>query len=653
MLTPIKCKGETNIKIQKQNKVKKFLNLLILFPFVLSAQNELYNKGALIYMQPDALIHVQGTFTNTNAGTFQSDGILEVKGNLVNDSSTFEVASLPSGVLSSSNTSNRVVKFVGTGTQYIQGQFNTSGSRSLYNVVVDKGTSADAVVMKSGTPVTIDGSLIFGQNISGSPITNSTYYPSSLYTVNNNMGFLQTYELQTDTATQNIVTISNSDTDAIMGYPSFVMHSTANTGYVLTQGSLGDTTGSNTKGGLQRAVAASTSASRYAFPIGTIGAHGHGYNAFTIDLAAPVSAQSITAKFVDSTSNTSQYEGAISNYCANCPFDTNANVPAPGFNYYFSSDPCNGGNPQWVILEQAIKNHGYWSIASTDTTASYSLEMFPGSYTDVGNPYASGRILKYSNPNYGSRPDYGFDPTTANWTAQIESAVSSINDLLTYTQNTGCYTGTGVPGGKYRGPGNFAMFRSGQSDALPVTLLYLQANAVNNQYINVSWSTAIEINNAGFYVMRSADAVHFTTVGWVPGHDNSTSTQVYAYNDYAVVPNVVYYYKLKQVDNNGHFTETDIVDAQLTGAGIFTVGDFVPNPARNQSKVIVTCSTAQTIEVRLFDMLGRQMSVSSYDLAPGENTIDLNVQQLADATYSAMINAGNRTYARKLVVTRY
>jgi hypothetical protein len=47
------------------------------------------------------------------------------------------------------------------------------------------------------------------------------------------------------------------------------------------------------------------------------------------------------------------------------------------------------------------------------------------------------------------------------------------------------------------------------------------------------------------------------------------------------------------------------------------------------------------------------MSVSSYDLAPGENTIDLNVQQLADATYSAMINAGNRTYARKLVVTRY
>ena len=197
------------------------------------------------------------------------------------------------------------------------------------------------------------------------------------------------------------------------------------------------------------------------------------------------------------------------------------------------------------------------------------------------------------------------------------------------------------------------MYQSERSNALPVTLLYLQANPVNNQYINVSWSTSIEINNAGFYVMRSTDAIHFTTLGWVPGHDNSTTPQVYSYNDYAVVPGVVYYYKLKQVDNNGHYNETEIVEAQLTGADVFAVSDFVPNPARNQSKVIITCSSAQTIEVRLFDMLGRQMSSNSYDLSPGENNVDLNVQQLADATYSAMINAGNRTYARKLVITRY
>ena len=196
------------------------------------------------------------------------------------------------------------------------------------------------------------------------------------------------------------------------------------------------------------------------------------------------------------------------------------------------------------------------------------------------------------------------------------------------------------------------MFQSEQSNALPVTLLYLQANAVNNQYINVAWSTSVEVNNSGFYVMSSIDAVHFTTLGWVPGHDNSISTQVYSYSDYAVAPNVVYYYKLKQVDNNGHNNETEIVDAQLTGADIFTVGSFVPNPAHNQSKLMVTCSAAQTIEVKLYDMLGRQMSVRSYDLSPGENMIDLNVQQLSDATYSAMINAGNRTYARKLVITK-
>lgn len=626
----------------------------MLLPFVLSAQNELYNAGALIYMQPDALVHVQGTFTNTNSGTFQSDGILEVKGDLVNNGSTFEVASLPSGVLSSSNTSNRVVKFVGTGNQYIKGQFNTSGTQSLYNVVIDKGNANDAVVMDSGTSVTIDGSLIFGQTIGGiTPLTSPTYYPSSnLWTVNNNLGFLQTYEIQSHTGTQNIVTIANTDTEAIVGYPSFALHSTANTGYVLTQGSLGDSTGSNTLGGLQRAIASGTLASRYTYPIGTVGAHGHGYNAFAIDFKAPVAAQNVIAKFVDSTSNTNDFEGVISNYCAYCPFDTLANIPAPGFNYYFSSDPCNGGAPQWVILEDAIKNHGYWSIASTDTTTHYSLQMFPASYSDVGNTFASARILKYNNANYHTIKDYGYDPTNANWTSQIEH-VNSINDLLTYTSNTGCYTDPGVPGGEYAGFGNFAMFQSNQNNALPVTLLYLEASPVNNQYINVAWSTSLEINNAGFYVMRSTDAIHFTTLGWVPGHGNSTSTQVYAYNDYAVVPNVVYYYKLRQVDNNGHVNETTIVDAQLTGAGAFAISDFIPNPANNQSKVIVTTSSAQTIQVKLFDMLGRQLSVSSYDLTPGENNVDLNVQQLADATYTAMISAGNRIYAKKLIISRY
>ncbi len=187
---------------------------------------------------------------------------------------------------------------------------------------------------------------------------------------------------------------------------------------------------------------------------------------------------------------------------------------------------------------------------------------------------------------------------------------------------------------------------------LPVEMIYFQAEAINNSYIKLSWATAIEINNDGFRVERSTDAQNWSTIGWVDGHDNSTVQHDYSYNDYNVEPNVRYYYRLKQMDNDGQYEYTDIVSEIITTQVSFGVKDFIPNPTMNNTSLIVTSSTEQTIEVKFYDVIGQVVSSSKHELHKGGNQIMFSLEHLSAGTYTAIVSSGNEVYTKKLVITR-
>ncbi|MBS1623559.1 MAG: hypothetical protein JST83_06040, partial [Bacteroidetes bacterium] len=111
---------------------------------------------------------------------------------------------------------------------------------------------------------------------------------------------------------------------------------------------------------------------------------------------------------------------------------------------------------------------------------------------------------------------------------------------------------------------------------LPVTLLYLTADAIDNKYIDLDWATASEINNKGFAIERSTDGREFTQIGWVDGHGNSNTQLSYSYSDRTVQPGAVYYYRLRQVDFDGQFVYSEIVSASLIGEKGFSFEDMIP-----------------------------------------------------------------------------
>lgn len=603
---------------------KFVLPLLLLAVLSANAQNEFYNKGADIYIQKGALIHVQGSVINNDGpgnGSINNDGIIEVKGDFENQTG----AELK--VYIDNTSTDRAIKFVGAGKQLIKGSLTGTGTASFYNLVIDKAAPSDSVEMQAN--VLVEGGLIFGNT------TNVTYNPSNAWTNNNQKGLLKTYT----SSVEYLLDVQNGATSAIVGYPSLTMNGNPGTGFILTRGNKG-----SANGGLQRKV---NSNAAYVYPIGT---EVNGFNAVSINFSAQ-SGGNVKGKFCDNNG----FVGQISQICSGCwqgPANPNPGYGPDnaGYNRYFASNPCNSGAQQWFILEgDAIQNHGYWSFESSNTGYTYTMETFPNQFGMVGNATDTWRTLKYASA-YSDDPS---DPSD-DWRTQIESSVSNLNDLLTYSRNTGigCYTGNGVPGGVYSNFSHFALFKSKSNNALPVELIYLQANAIDNEYIKVSWATALEINNAGFEVLRSTDGINFTNIGWVAGNNNSTTTHTYFYDDVNVQPNVVYYYRLRQVDNDGQSELTNIVSAVITAGEVFTISEFIPNPAINLTKLVFTTSKSQNVEIKIFDVLGQIVSKTKAELQPGQTSIGFESNQLSAGNYTAAISSGNQVYSRRLIVMK-
>jgi hypothetical protein len=198
----------------------------------------------------------------------------------------------------------------------------------------------------------------------------------------------------------------------------------------------------------------------------------------------------------------------------------------------------------------------------------------------------------------------------------------------------------------------FWLHGSQNGTALPVEMLYLEANAIDNSFIQVKWATAVEINNNGFEVQRSTDGTNWSAIGWVAGHNNSTTEQMYNYNDYQISSDVHYYYRLKQIDNNGDYKFTDVVTAMLTGTVVFSVKDFIPNPAVNTTSLILNSSTEQNVQVEFFDVLGKKVFATALHANRGSSEFTFDISMFAAGTYTTLVSSSNDVFTKKLVITR-
>ena len=96
-------------------------------------------------------------------------------------------------------------------------------------------------------------------------------------------------------------------------------------------------------------------------------------------------------------------------------------------------------------------------------------------------------------------------------------------------------------------------FRAG--GALPVELSHFRpARQKDTGTVVITWTTASELNNAGFFIKRSQQRdgqFVVVTPTMVPGAGTTSEKQFYTYTDTTAQPNLVYYYQIEDVSFDG------------------------------------------------------------------------------------------------------
>jgi hypothetical protein len=169
------------------------------------------------------------------------------------------------------------------------------------------------------------------------------------------------------------------------------------------------------------------------------------------------------------------------------------------------------------------------------------------------------------------------------------------------------------------------------SATLPVKLISFDA-VKNNQTIDISWSTASEINSDYFDIMRCGIDSKWELISTVRAAGNSNKILHYSINDVFPRPGINYY-KMVEYDFDGAKQESKVVSISNPLVVLTQLTAF-PNPTSNTTTFIFYTENAGTYYLKVFSTSGEQVYKALLFGNEGENRFSINMQDYAEGTYS-------------------
>ncbi|MCX8056057.1 MAG: T9SS type A sorting domain-containing protein [Ignavibacteria bacterium] len=194
------------------------------------------------------------------------------------------------------------------------------------------------------------------------------------------------------------------------------------------------------------------------------------------------------------------------------------------------------------------------------------------------------------------------------------------------------------------------------NDILPVELIYFEAHRLSNGVL-LRWGTATEVNNFGFEVQRADSTKHFLGIDFVPGSGTSNSPKHYFYIDSTITESGRYYYRLKQIDIDGHYRFSDTVQIFVSITQVeqnktkekIEVNIFNNLSSKELQIEISNLNDISNFEINLFNLLGQKVFEKKFDT--NNSILKINYNYLSSGIYFLAIHSRQRLLiTRKFIV---
>ncbi len=191
-------------------------------------------------------------------------------------------------------------------------------------------------------------------------------------------------------------------------------------------------------------------------------------------------------------------------------------------------------------------------------------------------------------------------------------------------------------------------FLTGSQITLPVKWLSVTAELVDNAVL-IKWSSTHEINNNYFAIEKSMEQLpntaNWNKIGQIKGNEtkNSISNYQFVDNDVSNQLESTIFYRIKQVDLDGKYAYSKIVNVNLKNDLTDEIIQVFPNPFKNEIYISRKSQSSKNIIIKVFDILGKNIYTQTIDFIHANQSIKIDLSKIIDSgIYLLSIN--DKTY---------
>jgi hypothetical protein len=195
---------------------------------------------------------------------------------------------------------------------------------------------------------------------------------------------------------------------------------------------------------------------------------------------------------------------------------------------------------------------------------------------------------------------------------------------------------------------------------VPVELKSFRAKNTSDGVL-LDWITATETNNKGFEIERSRTSnvkgqMNWEKIGYVAGFGTTTEPKSYSFTDNNVTSGA-YSYRLKQIDLDGSYEYSNIVEVQVNVPLQFSLSQNYPNPFNPTTQIKYSIPEDGFVSLKVYNALGQQVAeLVNGIVKAGSHSVSFNAGSaagvLSSGIYYYRMESGSRVMVKKMMLLK-
>jgi photosystem II stability/assembly factor-like uncharacterized protein len=289
-----------------------------------------------------------------------------------------------------------------------------------------------------------------------------------------------------------------------------------------------------------------------------------------------------------------------------------------------------------------IVDNTSWSDVKKTVNGGLSWVTVP----DISNPFEFNHFIDPSHWMISGSPEkYITEDGGISWIDISSDVPTGFNSFNAVTNKLGFAVG-----------GLGLVLRYDDTSFVPVELTSFNSSIDDNNVI-LYWQTATETNNLGFQIERqkiqNGRNDDWNNIGFLNGNGTTTERQSYSFIDQSLQSGN-YHYRLKQIDFDGSFEYSDIIEVEINLIAEFSLKQNYPNPFNPSTNIRWQSPVSGWQTIKLYNTLGEEVDtiVNEYLEAGSHSRMYIVNSALSSGVYFYKLTIGGNTQVRKMILTK-